>query len=164
MLLQLVGARECCSTVDAGRLPCWVVFFLMPFLACQAREISFAGGALERLLLVVRLLVAAQIRLLEESPLADLTREAAPLRLVVGGQVRFHIRRTGKVLVTLGARIALLGLVRYVLRLHVAPVTALLTELPFADGARVQHPALVPCLMLSEGELAKELPLAHSAL
>lgn len=161
--LQLAGARECCSTLRAGCLPCWVVFFLVPSLACQARETSFADGALELLLTVMRLPVAAQITPLEESPLANITCEAAPVRLFVGGQVLFQIARSGKVLATPGTRVASLLDVPVVRHL-VAPQTSVLTELPSADGARVQHPVLVPRLMLSQCEPAGEFPFAFAAL
>lgn len=89
VLLQLAGALERGSTLGAERPLRRVVLFLVPLLAGRVREPSFADGALEAPLAIMRLPVAAQIRPLQESSLAEVAREAALVRLVVGGQMFF---------------------------------------------------------------------------
>lgn len=125
-----------------------VVFLLVALPARRVQKRALADAALEPALSGVGAPVPVEIRALQESPLADVADEASPvLRFLVAGQVLPEVVAPGKVPSAPGTRIAPPPCVR-VVGPEVAPQAGVLPELPTARGARVEHPVLVPCLVL----------------
>lgn len=124
-----------------------VVFLLMPLPARRVHEETLADAALELALPGVSPPVPVQIRALQEGPLAEVADEASPVWILVAGQVLPEVVAPGEVLPAPRARMAPPRRA-WVVGPEVAPQAGVLPELPTAGGTGVQHPVLVPRLVL----------------
>lgn len=142
-----------------------VVLLLVPLPARRVQKRALADAALEPALSGVGPPVPVQIRTLQERPLADVADEAPPVLLcfLMAGQVLPEVVAPGKVPSAPGAQVAP-PRCAWVVGPEVAPQARVLPELPTASGAGVEHPVLVPCLVLRQCEPAGESPTALDAL